>query len=283
MSTRIRHGISFTASAIPFLICKLQDQDTFVIFFSVFVQVCICILQNSTLRALEVLEKEKKNCLCCKETVNMAAELLGGAVFGELLKVIENVAQKALVFKTKLKQIQETLESNIPILDEIKQLDEELDRRNEEIEKLMEVIRNGETLVLECSKIRWYHCWRRPKYTDKLIELERSINQFFQTVMPAQIARDTKEILLEVRGRKGSGSNGTIDGRDVSCAVPESLVNPVGLQVAIGELKMKLFKDGVSIVVLSAPPGCGKTTLARLLCHDKEVEGIDSKYSDVIM
>jgi replication-associated recombination protein RarA len=46
---------------------------------------------------------------------------------------------------------------------------------------------------------------------------------------------------------------------------------------------MKLFKDGVSIVVLSAPPGCGKTTLARLLCHDKEVEGIDSKYSDVIM
>lgn len=213
----------------------------------------------------------------------MAAELLGGnaigAVFGGLVKVIENVTKKALVFKTKLKQIQETLESNSPILNEIKQLDERLDRRNEQIEKIMEVIRNGETLVLECSKIRWYHCWRRPRYTDKLIELERSINQFFQTVMLAQIARGNREILVEVRGRKGSGSNGTIDGLNVSCAVPESLVNPVGLQVAMGELKMKLFKDGVSIVVLSAPPGCGKTTLARLLCHDKEVE---EKFKDNI-
>ncbi|KAG6768056.1 hypothetical protein POTOM_026953 [Populus tomentosa] len=180
----------------------------------------------------------------------MAAELLGGnaigAVFGGLVKVIENVTKKALVFKTKLKQIQETLESNSPILNEIKQLDERLDRRNEQIEKIMEVIRNGETLVLECSKIRWYHFWRRPKYTDKLIELERSINQFFQTVMPAQIARGNREILVEV---------------------------------AMGELKMKLFKDGVSIVVLSAPPGCGKTTLARLLCHDKEVE---EKFKDNI-
>ncbi|KAL3583699.1 hypothetical protein D5086_014760 [Populus alba] len=158
----------------------------------------------------------------------MAAELLGGnaigAVFGGLVKVIENVTKKALVFKTKLKQIQETLESNSPILNEIKQLDERLDRRNEQIEKIMEVIRNGETLVLECSKIRWYHCWRRPKYTDKLIELERSINQFFQTVMPAQIARGNREILVEVRSRKGPGSNGTIDGLNVSCAVPESLV-----------------------------------------------------------
>jgi superfamily II DNA or RNA helicase len=41
----------------------------------------------------------------------------------------------------------------------------------------------------------------------------------------------------------------------------------VGLQVALGEFKMELFKDGMSIAVLSAPPGCGKTTSAKLPCH----------------
>jgi hypothetical protein len=44
----------------------------------------------------------------------------------------------------------------------------------------------------------------------------------------------------------------------------QSLVNAVGLQVALGELKMELFKDGMSIAVLS---GCRKTTSAKLLCH----------------
>ena len=101
--------------------------------------------------------------------------------------------------------------------------------------------------------------------------------------MLEKIARDIKELQLEVRDLKGSSSNGTIDGGNVSCAIPESLVMPLGLQVEIEELKMELFKDGVSIVVLSAPPGCGKTTLARLLCHDEEVQGITSKYSDVII
>ncbi|CAK7339409.1 unnamed protein product [Dovyalis caffra] len=211
------------------------------------------------------------------------ADLLGGdavgAVFGELLGAIMNVANKALMFKTKFKEIQEILESNSPVLDEIKSLNKELDRRSEETEKIMGVVRNGTTLVLECSKIRWYNCWRRSKYTDKLTELEDSLKLFFQNVIPVQTARDTKEILLEVRGR-GPSSNGKIDGRNVSCAIPNSLVDPVGLaQVALRELKMELFKEGVSIVVLSAPPGCGKTTLAGLLCHDKEIQ---EKFKDNI-
>ncbi|KAJ6378634.1 hypothetical protein OIU78_028791 [Salix suchowensis] len=213
----------------------------------------------------------------------MAADMLGGnaigAVFGELLRVVLKVTKKTIMYKTKLKQIQEILESNIPILEDIEQLNKKLDRGNEETEKIMEVIRNGKTLVLECSKIRWYDYWRRPRFTDKLTELEGSINYFFQTVMPAITARDTKILRLEIRDLMGSGSNGRIDGRNVSCAIPQSLVMPVGLQEELAELKMELFKDGVSIVVLSAPPGCGKTTLAGLLCHDEEVQ---EKFKDNI-
>ncbi|KAJ6378615.1 hypothetical protein OIU78_028782 [Salix suchowensis] len=157
----------------------------------------------------------------------MAADMLGGnaigAVFGELLRVVLKVTKKTIMYKTKLKRIQEILESNIPILEDIEQLNKKLDRGNEETEKIMEVIRNGKTLVLECSKIRWYDYWRRPRFTDKLTELEGSINYFFQTVMPAITARDTKILRLEIRDLMGSGSNGRIDGRNVSCAIPQSL------------------------------------------------------------
>ncbi|KAH8498554.1 hypothetical protein H0E87_017465 [Populus deltoides] len=107
----------------------------------------------------------------------------------------------------------------------MEKLNQALNRRNEETETIIEVIRKGKTLVVVCSKTRRYNCWRRQKYTDKLVKLEESVPKFFfQTVMPKQT-------------------------------------------VALGEFKMELFKDGMSIAVLSAPPGCGKTTSAKLPCH----------------
>ena len=110
----------------------------------------------------------------------MAAELLGGAdvgaVFGELLEAVLNEINKA-AFKTRLRQIERTLQSNSPILQYMEKLNQALNRRNEETETIIEVIRKGKTLVVVCSKTRRYNCWRRQKYTDKLVELEESSAQ----------------------------------------------------------------------------------------------------------
>ncbi|PRQ47848.1 putative P-loop containing nucleoside triphosphate hydrolase, leucine-rich repeat domain, L [Rosa chinensis] len=56
------------------------------------------------------------------------------------------------------------------------------------------------------------------------------------------------------------------------CALPELPEFLVGLDEALSGLKMKLLKDGVSRLVLSAPGGCGKTTLATKFCQDKQVK-----------
>ena len=49
----------------------------------------------------------------------------------------------------------------------------------------------------------------------------------------------------------------------------------VGLDVPLKELKRKLLNDGESsMLVLTGPAGCGKTTLAKNLCQDDEVKGI---------
>ena len=112
----------------------------------------------------------------------MAAELLGGAdvgaVFGELLEAVLNEINKA-AFKTRLRQIGKTLQSNSPILQDMEKLNEALNRRNEETETIIEVIRKGKTLAFACSKTRRYNCWRRQKYTDKLVKFEESVPKLF--------------------------------------------------------------------------------------------------------
>ncbi|KAK9948817.1 hypothetical protein M0R45_004379 [Rubus argutus] len=56
------------------------------------------------------------------------------------------------------------------------------------------------------------------------------------------------------------------------CAVPELPTLTVGLDRPLKELKTLLLNDGVSMVVLSAPGGCGKTTLATKFFQDEQVQ-----------
>ncbi|KAL6196933.1 hypothetical protein ACLB2K_032546 [Fragaria x ananassa] len=46
------------------------------------------------------------------------------------------------------------------------------------------------------------------------------------------------------------------------------------MDAPLKDLKEKLLcDDGVSMLVLTAPGGCGKTTLATMFCKDEEVKG----------
>ncbi|KAB1201826.1 hypothetical protein CJ030_MR8G004362 [Morella rubra] len=61
------------------------------------------------------------------------------------------------------------------------------------------------------------------------------------------------------------------------CAIPGPPEFPVRLDVPLKELKMQLQKEEVSLLLLTAPAGCGKTTLVKLLGHDEEIKG---RYKD---
>ncbi|KAM7507041.1 hypothetical protein LguiA_017494 [Lonicera macranthoides] len=58
------------------------------------------------------------------------------------------------------------------------------------------------------------------------------------------------------------------------CDVPGLPDFIVGLDEPLKELKGMVLQNGVSVVVLSAPGGSGKTTLSKMLCKDKEIRSI---------
>ncbi|KAJ6907459.1 hypothetical protein NC651_018002 [Populus alba x Populus x berolinensis] len=57
------------------------------------------------------------------------------------------------------------------------------------------------------------------------------------------------------------------------CSPPLLNVDPIGLEIPLSDLRIKLLNDETSQhIVLSAPGGCGKTTLATALCQHGDVK-----------
>jgi len=55
--------------------------------------------------------------------------------------------------------------------------------------------------------------------------------------------------------------------------IPEKPEFTVGLDEALKKLKMNVLSEGVSVMVLTGVGGSGKTTLATMICWDKQVIG----------
>ena len=73
------------------------------------------------------------------------------------------------------------------------------------------------------------------------------------------------------KGEKQEDSN--LDKKRVFCAVRRPPDFTVGFDKPMMELKTLLLKEEVHQLLLTAPAGCGKTTLVQMLCQDKQIKG----------
>ena len=64
-----------------------------------------------------------------------------------------------------------------------------------------------------------------------------------------------------------------VDRKGVPCTVRDPPDFTVGLDMPMKELKTLLLKEEVQLLLLTAPGGCGKTTLVQMLCQDDQIRG----------
>ena len=201
-----------------------------------------------------------------------------GAAFGEgfavLHETVKNVVSKARMFKPIHKRLESTLDRLVPTVNEIRRLSEQLELPERETKRLMEQMEEGEKLVSKCLKIRWWNYVFKVQYSPKLEELDKEITRFCQLDLLALCTRNglrTLETVISIN-KKVDSFRGVETPRGLGgVSGPQDLT--VGLDMPMKELKALLLKEEVKLLLLTAPAGCGKTTLAKMLCREKEIKG----------
>ncbi|XP_030974658.1 probable disease resistance protein At5g66900 [Quercus lobata] len=210
----------------------------------------------------------------------MAAGAALGAVFGEVFAVlhdaVKEVGSKALMFRPILKSLESQLGRLAPLVEDIKRLSEQLELPKVETETLIEHMKKGEKLVRKCSKIRWWNYYFKVYYSTKLQELDKEIVKFCQVDLQVYGTRNALKALLSMNRmlQKVDSVAESLETPRASCAVPGLRDLTVGLEMPIMELKTLLLKEEVQLLLLTAPGGCGKTTLVQKLCQDDQIKGI---------
>ncbi|XP_050252912.1 probable disease resistance protein At5g66900 [Quercus robur] len=209
------------------------------------------------------------------------ASLVGGAalgaVFGEVVNVLhdtfKSVGSDALMFKSILKSLKHNLDLIDPVVKDITRLNEILDHREEETKSLIEDMRKAKELIgmLDNQELD-------SSFEKELAELNESIVTFFQLHIPAQNRRDILQI-LEKQNFLCKRMESLAIKSGATCVVPPPPDFTVGMDLPLMVLKTQLLNKKRQQILLTAPGGCGKTTLVKMLGHDQEIKG---KFKDNI-
>ncbi|ONH96593.1 hypothetical protein PRUPE_7G139100 [Prunus persica] len=191
-----------------------------------------------------------------------------GAAFEILFSAVLKAKPTAKMFQTHLRNLNITLDSLQPLIRQIAQSANHFVSL-ECLENFTTKMEEGKKLVEECCDVGMWNCIKQREYKDKILALDGSLQRLL-SILTVQLVSHQVMLLNRIDGNVVAQNQNQFG---VRCAVPPLPLVTVGLKEPLDDLKMKLLKDGpVSIFVLTAPGGCGKTTLATMFCHDQEVK-----------
>ncbi|KAI3704366.1 hypothetical protein L1987_74584 [Smallanthus sonchifolius] len=212
-------------------------------------------------------------------------------VFHELLKVVVEKTTQTARIKTLLQSLENTLKSIEPIFFESWRLSKVLDRPEKDITLFIIHLEKGKELVLKCSRINCWNVYQKFLYSSKLIQLNNELLKFFQIELQAKMMSTSMRSLIEIYDLAAkmdqvlsAVTTHHVRANPRSCRVPGFPEHIVGFNRHLEELKCRLLKYDTQVLVISGPAGSGKTTLAKLLCHDNEIKdifGVDILYVTV--
>ncbi|KAJ0770666.1 putative powdery mildew resistance protein, RPW8 [Helianthus annuus] len=200
--------------------------------------------------------------------------------FGELLSVVVAQTMQSVKIKTLLKRVKTTLKSIEPIFFEIWRLRKVLDRPEEETTMFISHLEEGKELIVKYSRIKFWNIYQKFVYSNKLIRLNNDLLWFFQIELQGNSLSTSMRSLIGIHDLSDkmdqllSAITTHARANDRSCRVPRLPEHIVGFKLHLEELKRRLLNYDTEVLVVSGPGGCGKTTLAKMLCHDNEMKEI---------
>ncbi|KAF8025813.1 hypothetical protein BT93_F2594 [Corymbia citriodora subsp. variegata] len=243
-----------------------------------------------------------------------------GSAFSELFLLVKNTVKTVVMFRNELKKIESTLDCIVPILKDINEFNSRLERKDMgQIEDLIndgkELVAKCSKIKLLHQHKKLKYSEKLTKFDAKLIR-EFQITLPLQTMritvetseVVKQMGGEVKETGKDVKEMGGFVKEIGVDVKEIGgdvkkllnfvqpnsgdpqseleplseLAVPEAPDFIVGSEVeaSLRKLKEQLLEEGVSVTVVTAPGGCGKTTLLKKLCNDEEIQG---KFNNNIM
>ncbi|KAK2974281.1 hypothetical protein RJ640_016767 [Escallonia rubra] len=187
--------------------------------------------------------------------------------------LVIDVAVKNIYFTSDLNSLKATLQSIEPNLLDIEKHNKELDRAKN-TKPYIDLLNKGKKLVQGCSEIDPSNVINRYRYSNKIVHYNADLQSFCKVKVQLEQSSDIKEI--QVKMNRTTDMLEHLTGWSFGGGFGEDweLMDRVfGLDLPLEELKEMVLHKESSVVLLSAPGGCGKTTLAKMLCRDPKIQG----------
>ncbi|BAT75554.1 hypothetical protein LR48_Vigan727s002400 [Vigna angularis] len=199
--------------------------------------------------------------------------------FQDAMRMVMDIVEKGRKNKRSKRILRSTLKNMTLVVQEIKQYNEHLNPPREEIITLVKENDPGEDLVCNsCSRslwwtkfLSWFSLYGEGflhEKNDLLTSDDKQVKDIKNTLYKVREIIELLDIENFEQKLKGAGT-------PIKCpyGVPENPEFTVGFVPVLSKLKMEVLQEGVFTLLLSGLGGSGKTTLATMLCKDKEVKG----------
>lgn len=205
---------------------------------------------------------------------------VSGALASQGLTILISEAKKVLAFKSVSKELASTMEFLLPVVTQIESMQDCM-----ELQDLKDTIAKALVVVDECLRVKEWNVLSKSKYTKKVEEINRKMLKFCQVQLQLLLFRNQLQSItsMETITNYFIFISLKLDLLSVSplpspvftkLSVPKLNMVPVGLDWPLMELKKRLLDNSVATLVVSGPPGCGKTTLVTQLCTDEDIKSM---------